>query len=296
MAKKKIGIVVDSSAGYTKVEAKKRGFVGMVPLNIEKNGTTYQDGINIDTKTFEAELNVKDKIQTSAPTPGAFKEVFEEGLKSYDELIYVGLSYKVSATQQSAITCLDSNKHLQGKVHIVKSKFFGAFLNYYSLRWLKMAEIGKSKESIIQDVEECEKSATGVLYSETLTFLKNGGRISGSKALVGNALKLMPILTWKDGSIDPKEAKKGRALEKTQDKTIEVFKKMFEKFGKKDYMVLGMFPQNSSKTEQKVFKNKVCIALEIPEEDIFDSYAAGVLIGHLGPKYMGIGIVKRNKF
>ena len=54
-----------------------------------------------------------------------------------------------------------------------------------------------------QTVLEAIKSTRFLFTPESLTFLKKGGRIGGAAALLGNLIKLAPVLTVVDGTPEP---------------------------------------------------------------------------------------------
>jgi DegV family protein with EDD domain len=38
---------------------------------------------------------------------------------------------------------------------------------------------------------------------DTLEYLQRGGRIGGAKALLGTILRIRPVLTWREGQVEP---------------------------------------------------------------------------------------------
>lgn len=70
-----------------------------------------------------------------------------------------------------------------------------------------------------QTVLEAIKSTRFLFTPESLTFLKKGGRIGGAAALLGNLIKLAPVLTVVDGTPEPmaKVRTRKKALVKIQE-------------------------------------------------------------------------------
>jgi DegV family protein with EDD domain len=58
---------------------------------------------------------------------------------------------------------------------------------------------------------------------DTLEYLHKGGRIGGAQALLGGILQVKPILTLKDGRVEPfeKQRTQRRALERIRELVLE---------------------------------------------------------------------------
>ena len=78
---------------------------------------------------------------------------------------------------------------------------------------------GKTLAEAAQTVLEAIKSTRFLFTPESLTFLKKGGRIGGAAALLGNLIKLAPVLTVVDGTPEPmaKVRTRKKALVKIQE-------------------------------------------------------------------------------
>jgi DegV family protein with EDD domain len=67
----------------------------------------------------------------------------------------------------------------------------------------RAAKEGKSPRDIVQQAELMGGKVYTLFAVDTLKYLFKGGRISGSKRLLGTALNIKPILHFKDGLIQP---------------------------------------------------------------------------------------------
>jgi len=65
----------------------------------------------------------------------------------------------------------------------------------------RSAREGRPPSEIVQQTELMKKKVYTLFSVDTLDFLFKGGRISGSKRLLGTALNIKPILHFKDGLI-----------------------------------------------------------------------------------------------
>lgn len=62
---------------------------------------------------------------------------------------------------------------------------------------------GLDADTIWQQLEDMIPRARLYFTVDTLEFLERGGRIGGAKALLGNLLHIRPVLTWRQGRVDP---------------------------------------------------------------------------------------------
>ena len=90
------------------------------------------------------------------------------------------------------------------------------------------------EESARAAVEAVERTRS--LFSPTnLTFLQKGGRIGAAKALLGNLVRIVPVLTVRDGM--PLDIAKARTQKKAIAQAFEIFKADAEEKGLEDAVV-----------------------------------------------------------
>jgi len=65
----------------------------------------------------------------------------------------------------------------------------------------RAAVAGKDLEEVVAAAEEMRDKVQLLFVVDTLEFLHRGGRITGAKRLFGTALRIKPILEFKDGLI-----------------------------------------------------------------------------------------------
>ncbi len=87
----------------------------------------------------------------------------------------------------------------------------------------KMARAGKNADEIVPELEKL-RDANHVRFAvDNLSHLLRTGRITNSSALIGNLLRIKPILTFEDGKIVAlsKERTMKRALNKIKENIAE---------------------------------------------------------------------------
>ncbi|MGM0365120.1 MAG: DegV family protein [Actinomycetota bacterium] len=198
----KIAIVTDSTSDLPK-DLVSTYNITVVPLTVAFNSeeTYVDDGKDITTKQFYDKLKTAKKLPTSAqPTPAdflkAYKKIFEEG---YDSIISIHISQKMSGTLASAHA---ARKELKDKdIEVIDSYNVHMPCGIIVLRASQMAQEGKPKEEILENVYQIRDKVKTLFIPKTLEFLQKGGRIGKAKGLVASLLEIKPILTIDSGEI-----------------------------------------------------------------------------------------------
>ena len=81
---------------------------------------------------------------------------------------------------------------------------------------LALRERGKSGAEIKQHLEETSLHSQIYIMVDTLHYLKKGGRITPTAALLGSALNLKPILQLQAGKLDAYKKVRGTKAAKTE--------------------------------------------------------------------------------
>lgn len=217
----KIAISSDSTLSITQAESKELG-IYVMPLNVIVDGKEYHDDINISKDELAAFMRAGSRISTSTPTPveieNFFNGIFAQG---YDHIIHFTISSKLSSMfDLFTVTC----KNLyEDKVTVIDSLSICSFMANHVLSAKKFNEAGLTPEQIKEKVSKRIASEYIIFVPESLTFLKNGGRVSPTVAAIGNLIGLKPILSFQNGEIGKKGAT--RHLKKAIDEQLVEMKK-----------------------------------------------------------------------
>ena len=203
----KLGIIIDSASGWTKEEATNKGW-GYIPILITINGKTYKDGVDLNDHSFYSTIDINDDVATACASPVLFDEVFSKMSKEYDEVIFLPLSHDLSSHNSIAIQC----SHKFKNVHVIKSKSAGYEIIHFLQQAEKLAANNVGIKEIISRLNAATKKAQGMIIPKSMDWLKKGGRISKSTAMLGNMLSIIPIIYF-DGRME--KWGKGRTLPKT---------------------------------------------------------------------------------
>jgi DegV family protein with EDD domain len=198
-----VRIVTDSASDMPQELCDELG-IDVVPLHIRFGDDEYVDREELSTEQFWQKLSGSSVLpETAAPSVGAFEETFrrlhDDGA---DGIVCVNLSSAMSATMQSAQVAA---KALDGlcPIEVVDSKSVSMGQGSLALHAARLANDGADIDTIIADIEDRQSRAHLLATLDTLEYLRKGGRIGGAQAMLGSMLSIKPVITVKDGVVQP---------------------------------------------------------------------------------------------
>lgn len=193
-----IRIIVDSASDITPEKAAALG-IDVLPLKTIFGDQEYRDGIDITHKEFYEKLIESDVHPTTSQIPPfEFEEAFAKAKADGDTAICITVAGKLSGTYQSANIAVEAFRDV---VWIVDSESV-AIGEYVLVELaLKLREEGKTAEEIACRLNITKKRLKVIALLDTLEYLKKGGRISGTTAMVGGMLSIKPVVAIDRGEI-----------------------------------------------------------------------------------------------
>lgn len=198
----RVAIMADSASDLSPDQAKVAG-ITVVPLLVTFGGKEYRAGVDLTGEDFWRELTAPGAPfpKTAAAAPGTFRDAFE-GLfaTGADEVVYVGVGAKLSATLGSAKVAREMLP--DRKIDIFDSNTASMGTGMLALLAAEKAEEGASADQIMAELERRRDKVRLYVVLETLEYLKRGGRISPARAAIGSVLSVKPIITLEDGVVE----------------------------------------------------------------------------------------------
>lgn len=191
-------LVTDSSANLNTdiIEKFNIEVIPMIFLVNDVEHRSYKKGENVDIKQYYDMMRNKEHIKTSLLSPETYAEAFRPILESGKDILYIGFSSGLSGTYQSSKIAADTLAEEFPERRIVAWDSLCASMGeglmvYYAA---KMKEEGKSIDEILSWLEENKLKLCHWFTVDDLFFLKRGGRISATTAIIGSALSIKPVL------------------------------------------------------------------------------------------------------
>ncbi|MGN1147977.1 MAG: DegV family protein [Lachnospiraceae bacterium] len=195
-----IRIIVDSSADYALKELKEKN-IELIPISIAIEEQSYTDGIDLDRNELYGIIEKSGEFpKTSQPSPAVFQDIFEDVKAKKDEIICILLSSALSGTYQSAMLIREMTEY--DGIHIIDSRAATAAIKIMADYACELREKGLSAKDIVEKIEKLKSRIKIVASLDTLEYLYRGGRLNRATAVIGNTVRLKPIITLpEDGTI-----------------------------------------------------------------------------------------------
>ena len=223
MPKARIRVVTDSGADLDRAVAAEHG-VSVVHLDVRLGAFGPDITSTWSPEEFwERSAHIAELPETSAPSPGAFKEAFsalaDEGAEG---IVCITLSSKLSATYQAAVVGAESVT--DGiRVRVVDSQFATMAEGLTVLDAVATAEAGGDFEAVA--AAAVASSGRMQLFGtlDSLDNLRKGGRLGSAQALLGGLLDMKPVLEIRDGvlELESRPRTRSRSFERLASKVRE---------------------------------------------------------------------------
>jgi len=197
-----VRIVTDSVADIPSQVVRELG-ITVIPVLVRFGEETYRDGIDITNDQFYEKL-VTSKVMptTSVPSLDMFARTYARLAEETDEILVIMLSSKLSGIYNAA---LQSASLIEGKcrIEVVDSGCAVMAQGFVVIEAARAAQAGASLDEILEIVRRNLPRVDIRAAFDTLEYLQRGGRIGKAQAFMGSVLKINPIITLKDGLVEP---------------------------------------------------------------------------------------------
>ena len=283
----KIAVITDSNAHITPQEAEKLG-ITVVPMPFTIGDETFYEGITLSREEFYAKMESGANIVTSQPSPSDVMGIWDDALKTHDEVVYIPMSSGLSGSCQSARMLADD---YDGKVQVVNNQRISVTQKRSVLDALEMAEMGMSAAEIREELEHVKYESSIYIMLDTLYYLKKGGRITPAAAAVGTLLRIKPVLQIKGERLDA--FSKARTMNQGKNIMINAMKHDIETlYGGTDKENVWLYAVHGNVPDQFVeFSQEVRAAF--PAFNVQDDVLSLSIACHIGPGALAIACSKK---
>ncbi len=194
-----IKIFADSTSDLPKKLIEKNN-ISIVPLYVIFKDEIYKDNVNIDQKGLYKkvdELNMLPK--TSAPSPKDFIDAFKPYVEAGQDILYIGLSSKLSTTIQNAN--IAKQEFPNANIEIVDSLNLSTSIGLLVMKACDFREKGMNIQEISMKLQELTSKVRTIFIVNTLDYLHKGGRCSSLQNLLGTTFKIKPVVSVIDGKL-----------------------------------------------------------------------------------------------
>ena len=218
-----VRIMADFAADIPAEFIKEHG-LKVLPFYINTGDKSILADENYKPEEFYELIKTTDDIpKTSQPSPETLENMFRELSAEGEPVIYVSISANASGVFTTANLIANDLKEEGLDITIIDSKSFSLGIGTPVMEAVLMAEAGAGKEEIINFLTETYERDRVYFVVDDLTFLKKGGRIKATTAVIGDLLDIKPILYSNDGLVEVYAKVRGqkKAISKIVDEIIE---------------------------------------------------------------------------
>ncbi|MDY5972573.1 MAG: DegV family protein [Butyricicoccus sp.] len=170
--------------------------VGLMSLSYMVDGQTYDTFHPMPVHEFYERMRDGAMPTTAQVNPENARAVFEDALRTHDEVLHLAFSSGLSGSYQSARIAADELMEEQPGKRIVVIDTLAAslgqgLLTHYAVQ---MRDRGCSLDETAAWVEENKLHCVNIFTVDDLFHLYRGGRVSKTTAVVGSMLNMKPIL------------------------------------------------------------------------------------------------------
>lgn len=261
----------------------------ILPLTMHMDGQDYPNdlaGTAISNQEFYKRIRAGKLATTSAVNVGQFQDAMRRVLESGRDIVCVCFSSALSTTYQSAVIAAEDLRaeFPEAEIHVVDS--LSASLGQGLLLYLAVEQKrkGLTAAELAKWVEDNRLTVCHWFTVDDLNFLKRGGRVSATTALLGTMLSIKPIMhTSDEGKLVPVSKARGRKA------AIAALLDKIEALGihpeKQTMFICHADCEEDAKAVAKTIQDR------FGTPTVHINYIGPVIGSHTGPNTMGIFFV-----
>jgi DegV family protein with EDD domain len=272
-------IVTDTTCGLPLKLLKDRG-IPCVPQVVIFGDQSFHDDGELDTAAFLKMLKASAALpKTAAPEPMLYYPIFKKAAERGESLIVLAPSLKISGTLRSAQTAALEFPGLD--IRVIDTLTVSCNLGSLVLLADDLAREGRSSDEIEKSIRQMIPRGRLYFVVDTLEYLAKGGRIGGARALLGELIRIKPILAFCAGQAEPYE--QPRTRKHSLVRLTAIVEEQCPRTMDAHLSVLQVAAETEARTLAADLKSR----MSLPEVPIYELPPA--ITVHAGPKAMGVG-------
>ena len=205
-----VKIITDSVSDLPPGVAEELG-ITVIPILVRFGEEIFRDGIDLTAEQFYEQLKYSKTLPvTSVPSPATFAEAYDKLAEETNEILAIILSSKLSGTYEVALQSIGLMKR-KCRVEVIDSQWATMALGFIVISARRAAQAGASLDEVIDVTRKTISRVDFLSTFNTLDYLKRGGRIGAAQAFLGSMLRVNPIITLRDGVVQPAGRARSRA-------------------------------------------------------------------------------------
>jgi DegV family protein with EDD domain len=274
-----VKIVTDSVADLPSQVAKELD-ITVVPILLRWGEELYRDGIDLTAEQFYERLKLsKIPPSTSVPSPGTFAEAYDKLAEEANEILAIIVTSRLTGTYNVALQSIGLMKR-KCRVEVIDSKCATMAEGFVVMKAAQAARAGASLDEVMEVTRKTIPRVDFLSTFDTLEYLKRGGRIGKAQAFLGSILKVNPLITLRDGVVEPAGRTRSRA--KAIDRLCEFAM---------SYSHIEEIAIEEATTPNEADRIAERLSAKFPKERIYRSKPSPVIGAHTGPGFLLVAVL-----
>lgn len=275
----KVKVFVDSTADLSPQQLEAFN-ISVLPLYVTMGDKSFRDGVDITTaQLYKMVEEFQTLPKTAAPPIEDFVATFKSWIDDGYDVIFIGISSKLSATIQNAIIAADEFD--PGRVYVVDSQNLSTGIGLLAIKASELAMQGIRASEIVERVNALVPKVRTSFIISTLKYLHMGGRCTSLQMIAGTLLKIKPQIIVKDGGLIVGEKYRGK-----DKKVLDLF--YADHVGRGENIDLErVFVTHSDYQEGAEYLAEK-LKNELNPKEVCITSAGAVISSHCGPGTVGI--------
>jgi DegV family protein with EDD domain len=274
-----VKIVTDSVADLPSQVVKELD-ITVISILVRWGEELYRDGIDLTAEQFYERLK-RSRIppSTSVPSPGTFAEAYDKLAEEANEILAIIVTSRLTGTYNVALQSIGLMKR-KCRVEVIDSKCATMAEGFVVMKAAQAAQAGASLDEVMEVARKTIPRVDFLSTFDTLEYLKRGGRIGKAQAFLGSILKVNPLITLRDGVVEPAGRTRSRA--KAIDRLCEFAM---------SYSHIEEIAIEEATTPNDADRIAERLSAKFPKERIYRSKPSPVIGAHTGPGFLLVAVL-----
>ena len=290
-------IICDGSCDLTKEQIQEYQ-IKVVPFYVSFDGENYYKEVEeVGVREFYQKMVDNPDVfpKTSLPAIEDYIKAFTPYVEENMPIICLCTTSKMSGSFNSARNAREIllDDYPDAKITVIDSTVITGLLGVLMQEITRMRDNGLSYEETVEQIERIKETGRIMFTTADISYLKSGGRLGKLMSIANNALKIKPIILFKEGEIFPSGIV--RARKKSYTKVIEQTRKYFTDSNENPDDYVFSVGYGYDKEEGEAFRTNILADMQTYSKiEEIDKFQIGATIGvHTGPHPLGIVFIKK---
>jgi DegV family protein with EDD domain len=278
---KKITAVVTDSTCDLPESMVQESDIHVVPVLINIENQTLRDGVDITREQFYEWLpRMRTPPTTSAPSPGAFVELYAKLLEDASHIVSIHTSSRLSGIYNAASVA--AQQVAADRIRLVDSGQTSMGLGWAVLSAAEAAQKGGTIESVLHSTWDTLRRMRLYAILPSLEYLARSGRVNLVRAGLSTLLNIKPMVELREGVVSTL----GRI--RTWTGAVSALAERVQRIAPIER--LSVMHSDYAEAAHE-FLNRVMESLPLPKPRTLITNVTTVIGAHVGPHGLGIAAV-----